>query len=507
MEDFIFYMNRGALFFNEGYFEEAISEYNEAIKLESNNPEAYCNRGLMYYNLGKYEQAINDFDSSIRLEKENPLSYYNRGLCYRELKKYNLALEDLFISKQQDPSFTETDRIIENLKELLKKPFSEITIKSDFYNQAIVAYKNGNYQLAEELYTKSIDENVDIVFLLAYKGRANARRLIGKFLEAIEDYDKVLEIENNDSTLYSNLGLVQVQMGDYEEAMSNFIKAKQISPEDPAALLGLGNLMMKLGGYKDALNNYNNLIELTSNEDLNHAMYFYNRGQANYALGKINEAIVDWKYSASQNNTKAIEVLKKMDLDNDLGKVIVKGIFDPKKENNQNYKLMKVQQETLRYGWKSNSSKGKFIEKRIALQNIRKDILEEHGIRIGTDLSEAFSVPLKIRIVEMVESEYQTLSETEKLSFHIKKNPKFNIELRTCDGERIYRKAEVRPDVEGEEDVRVVHIKTSSISKLKDNNEAYSYNSNSSWEDPTSSKYYNSALDMDQQSQDFWEDI
>jgi hypothetical protein len=168
---------------------------------------------------------------------------------------------------------------------------------------------------------------------------------------------------------------------------------------------------------------------------------------------------------------------------------------------------MKVQQEALRYDWKSKFSGDNFIEKRIALQNIKKDVLEEYGIRVGTDLSEAFSVPMKIRIVEMVESEFQTLPEPEKLSFHVKKNPKLNVELRTCDGERIYRKAEIRADVEGEEDLRVVHVKTSTTPKLKDNNEMYSYNRGSSWEDPTSSEYYNDTLDMDQQSQDFWDSL
>ncbi len=43
---------------------------------------AYNNRGIVYRSHGQHERAIEDYNEAIRLDPQNPLPYTNRGVAY-----------------------------------------------------------------------------------------------------------------------------------------------------------------------------------------------------------------------------------------------------------------------------------------------------------------------------------------------------------------------------------------------------------------------------------------
>ena len=69
----------------QGRFEEAIGEYDEAIRLDPQDADAYNNRGVSYENLGQFQRAIQDHDEAIRLDPQPALAYSNRGTVYGNL--------------------------------------------------------------------------------------------------------------------------------------------------------------------------------------------------------------------------------------------------------------------------------------------------------------------------------------------------------------------------------------------------------------------------------------
>ena len=66
----------------EGRFEEAIAEYDMAIRLDPQLASAYVNRGKAHNELGQYHLAIRDLDEAVRLDPQLILAYYNRSLSY-----------------------------------------------------------------------------------------------------------------------------------------------------------------------------------------------------------------------------------------------------------------------------------------------------------------------------------------------------------------------------------------------------------------------------------------
>ena len=59
--------------------EDAIADYDEAIRRRPNDSETYYNRGTAKQDLGRFEDAIADYDEAIRLRPDLPEAYYNRG--------------------------------------------------------------------------------------------------------------------------------------------------------------------------------------------------------------------------------------------------------------------------------------------------------------------------------------------------------------------------------------------------------------------------------------------
>ena len=72
---------------------EAISEYANAIRLDSDLAFSYYNRGTPYFNLGQHQRAIEDYDEDIRLDPEDAETYNNWGLAYVSLVQYQRAIK------------------------------------------------------------------------------------------------------------------------------------------------------------------------------------------------------------------------------------------------------------------------------------------------------------------------------------------------------------------------------------------------------------------------------
>ncbi len=51
---------RGNVYFRKGQYEQAISDYNKAIEINSRLSVAYYNRGISYFYKGEYEKSLGD---------------------------------------------------------------------------------------------------------------------------------------------------------------------------------------------------------------------------------------------------------------------------------------------------------------------------------------------------------------------------------------------------------------------------------------------------------------
>lgn len=92
-----------------GLYDQAISKFNEDIKIDPNNADAYNNRGLahQYYKRG-LDQALSDYSKAIEINPAYAGAYNNRGLLYGKYKgEFDKAISDFTKAIEINPNFPE----------------------------------------------------------------------------------------------------------------------------------------------------------------------------------------------------------------------------------------------------------------------------------------------------------------------------------------------------------------------------------------------------------------
>lgn len=95
------FVNRGIINAGIDRYQEALNDYNEALELVPELPQAWNGKGNLYYLADRYDEALAAYERSLELNlPERQVAYYNMGLVYEKIgddaaaeRSYNTALE------------------------------------------------------------------------------------------------------------------------------------------------------------------------------------------------------------------------------------------------------------------------------------------------------------------------------------------------------------------------------------------------------------------------------
>jgi tetratricopeptide (TPR) repeat protein len=107
--------------------------------------------------------------------------------------------------------------------------------------------------------------------------------------EAIEDYNKAIELNPNDYLYYLDRGKAKYLVEDLDGANLDFIKSMEIKPNSLDLLYSLGTFYIEQEKFNEAIVYLDKLLVL-DNDD---SRAYLNRGFAKNALEKFEEALVD----------------------------------------------------------------------------------------------------------------------------------------------------------------------------------------------------------------------
>lgn len=206
------YVERGLALYQEGSYEEAIEQYNLAIKRNSNYSTAYNNRAVAYNALGEKEKALADYTKAIEYNPNDDVSLYlNRGILRHDLGEYPKAIADYNMVIALDPHNVNA-----------------------YYNRAMCYQALGDYGRAIIEFTMTIDISPDNIE--AYYLRGNCYAVKAKYIEALSDYHKVKEIDQNyaavqqnyDNTCYNALEMYNAAIDSNTGEARNYYERGQV---------------------------------------------------------------------------------------------------------------------------------------------------------------------------------------------------------------------------------------------------------------------------------------
>lgn len=127
----------------------------------------------------------------------------------------------------------------------------------------------------------------------------------GNYINAIQYYNKSIELQPKENA-YLRLAAVYRIIRDYNNALSNFKKALNINNDSVYANMGIGCVYNDNGYYHKAIEYFNNAIRLIKDKGIedehkNLQNAYYNLGLSYFLLGEYNKSIENFDEALKLN--------------------------------------------------------------------------------------------------------------------------------------------------------------------------------------------------------------
>ena len=291
--------------------EKIISELNERIAADPDNPNLYHERSFVYLRLGEFDKAMNDVNRCIAIDSTVAGFYFTKAeILFAELKaeeakeQYEIALQlqpdywgaELKIGKMYmylhnwneamkhinsalkiEPTIPEAyfmkGEVYEELGDSAKAASSfqtAIEQDPDYYDAYIrlgILYAGARNMLALEYYNSALDlrpESIEALYNKAMFCQEN-----GMYQEALNTYDKILSINRNMEIVYHNKGYVYlVYLEQPEVAIEMLTKALQLNPQYVNAYHNRGLAYEAINEFQKARQDYKKALSIDPQFDL-----------------------------------------------------------------------------------------------------------------------------------------------------------------------------------------------------------------------------------------------
>ncbi|HEY3464521.1 MAG TPA: tetratricopeptide repeat protein [Amycolatopsis sp.] len=145
-----------------------------------------------------------------------------------------------------------------------------------------------DFTAAIAAYTRVIERAPDAGW--AIEGRAFARRLAGKYDEAMADLHRALELDPDSASVYVQRGRTWRAMNRDEEALADFCRALELDPDARYVYSPRGATYYSLERYEEALDDFTHALEAAP-DDL---WLLGQRGRAFQSMRRYEEALEDF---------------------------------------------------------------------------------------------------------------------------------------------------------------------------------------------------------------------
>ncbi|WP_269624303.1 tetratricopeptide repeat protein [Prochlorococcus marinus] len=340
------YFNRALAKSNLKDYSGAISDFSKVIEINPKDEEAYFRRGIIQHQLANYQSAINDFSMQIKRNKNSNseysyLSYYGRANSKRMIGDYSGALSD---DEQFQKLATEFMgfNYKQGLKNIDNKDYKDaiisfnkvIDIRANHWNayreRGRAKYQSGDYQGALEDTSKAIEGNAleqkayrsNVVDSDLHNIRGLSNQKLGDFSGAKSDFTIAINGwfagPPRPEEMYFNRGIVEAKLGNHEEAINDFNKALEINSNLVSEFtIGESNHIyssyvnrsfsnLSIKNYDAAINDLSQAIDI----DPKDPTAYNNRAKLYYLNGNFDRSCKDSTKAASLGSKESIKILK-----------------------------------------------------------------------------------------------------------------------------------------------------------------------------------------------------
>ncbi len=220
--------------------------------------ERYCFKAYEYepYN----EEFWDNFKKNLILIMADNQS--NKSKLYKKVLKRHCSIVD---ATSYAFSAIKQGNFDTALKYFSKIPTESKILEHDMYvNQAHCLYKKGDSTQALECYDKALELNNDNPQI--YLFRANLAEELGMLDKAVQSYEYIIANEPNSATGYIGKSRVLDAKGEFDEALKSYSTVLQLEPDRKEAIINIGKILLKKDKLEEALEYQKRALSISSDD-------------------------------------------------------------------------------------------------------------------------------------------------------------------------------------------------------------------------------------------------
>lgn len=302
-DNFIAHNNLAAALQTDGQIDEAIAEYQEAVRICPACVPAHSSLADALLSQGKTEEARDQYAEAVRYEPDSPTYHLNLGIALQKLGRNSEAVAEFKEAIRLKPDYAkahgslgnslvqmgETDDAIAEYREVLRiDPGDEIAKRN---LEAVQSHRNSPNMRAGAAPDSAQGHHL--------AGLALAKA--GRMDEAVAEYEKALEIDPRSADIHCELGAAYAMMRRTDDAILQFSQALKLNPNHVESHLNLASVLGSQGKLDEAISHFRSAERIkpenvTAHANLAIALYY----KQDYA-GSWKEVHLCQKYGGTPN--------------------------------------------------------------------------------------------------------------------------------------------------------------------------------------------------------------
>lgn len=268
-------------------FSDSVAYYTQLAKDMPDEPVIFYNRGIYEFRLGKYQEALSDFSNAIRIHPGFYAAYLPRGDCQRLMGNDAEAVAnyDTFLVNTGGNAYL-------------------------YRMRAWCQFRLKNYPQAVSDYSKLILLGSNDGMTYGQRGRS--RYYAKDYAAAAEDLNKAVKLAPDSAVLYLWLANTEFKLGQWNESIGNYISAvkKKVNVGGEENFMAQAYFERAKAVREDdpgqAMKDINECLAL----DSVNAEAFFIRGMIIYDQGDVESACADLRTAGMLGYVEAFDEMK-----------------------------------------------------------------------------------------------------------------------------------------------------------------------------------------------------